>query len=75
MRDKQQSFHAFALDVSLRHAEHYRRNPLPADEEREMQALAAKSLEEQAAIERNETESFDAFVAAYRDYKLTRADA
>jgi len=75
MHDKQQSFHAFALDVSLRHAEHYRRNPLPADEEREMQALAAKSLEEQAAIERNETESFDAFVAAYRDYKLTRADA
>lgn len=74
MRDKRQSFDAFALDVSLRHAEHYRGNPLPADEEREMAALAAKSLEEQATIERSETEPFDSFIAAYRDYKLTRVN-
>ncbi|MDR5737078.1 glutamate--cysteine ligase [Caballeronia sp. LZ016] len=74
MRDKRQSFDAFALDVSLRHAGHYRGNPLPADEEREMAALAAKSLEEQATIERSETEPFDSFIAAYRDYKLTRVD-
>ncbi|KIG02699.1 glutamate--cysteine ligase [Caballeronia concitans] len=75
MRDKQQSFAAFALDLSLRHAQHYRANPLPAGEERDMEALAAKSLEEQAAIERSETESFDSFVMAYRDYKLDRVGA
>ncbi|WP_250452684.1 glutamate--cysteine ligase [Caballeronia sp. ATUFL_M2_KS44] len=75
MRDKQQSFAAFALDLSLRHAQHYREHPLPAGEERDMEALAAKSLEEQAAIERSETESFDSFVTAYRDYKLDRVGA
>jgi glutamate--cysteine ligase len=37
-----------------------------------MEELAAKSLADQAAIERDEAGSFDAFVAAYRAYTLNR---
>ncbi|MDR5829873.1 glutamate--cysteine ligase [Caballeronia sp. LP006] len=69
MRDKQQSFDAFALDLSRQHAEFFRERPLSPEEAGEMAALAAKSLEEQADIERNQTETFDEFVTAYRDYK------
>ena len=72
MREKRQPFDAFAFDVSRQHAEYFRSRPLPPDEEREMEALAAKSFADQTAIEREETEPFDAFVAAYRDYKPNR---
>ena len=41
-------------------------------ETREMDELAAKSLAQQADIERDEAGSFDAFVAAYRAYTLNR---
>ncbi|WP_244814817.1 glutamate--cysteine ligase [Caballeronia sp. Lep1P3] len=75
MRDKQQSFDAFALDLSRQHAQYFRDRPLPPDEAREMEALAAKSWADQVAIERADTEPFDAFVAEYRDYKLTRVGA
>jgi glutamate--cysteine ligase len=73
MRDNQMSFDAFALDLSRRHAEHFRQRPLTAEEEREMESLAAQSLVDQDTIERGDTEPFDVFVAAYQDYKLDRA--
>jgi glutamate--cysteine ligase len=68
MRDNGQSFDAFALGLSREHAKNFLARPLSADEEREMKALAAKSVEDQAAVEHADTESFDAFVASYRDY-------
>jgi glutamate--cysteine ligase len=72
MRDKQMSFDDFALDLSRRHADFFRNRPLDEQETREMDELAAKSLAQQADIERDEAGSFDAFVAAYRAYTLNR---
>jgi glutamate--cysteine ligase len=69
MRDKQQSFDTFALELSMRHAASFRARPLAADEERKMEALAANSLVEQVEVESRDLESFDAFVAAYQVYK------
>jgi glutamate--cysteine ligase len=74
MRDNKQSFDAFALDLSQRHAAYFRARPLSAQEERDMQALAAQSLVQQEQVERADTEPFDVFVAAYQDYKLDRAN-
>jgi glutamate--cysteine ligase len=72
MRDKNQSFDAFALELSQAHATTFLNRPLSADEATDFAAQAAKSLNDQANIERNEHGSFDAFVAAYRAYTLNR---
>jgi glutamate--cysteine ligase len=72
MRDRQQSFLQFGLEQSEAHAAYFRSRPLPADEQQAFAELAAKSLEEQAKLEREEVGSFDAFVAAYRAYTLNR---
>jgi glutamate--cysteine ligase len=72
MRERNQGFDAFALELSAKHADHFRNRPLEPDAERRMQALAAKSLDDQARIERDEIGSFDAFVGAYRAYTLNR---
>lgn len=69
MHDKQQSFDAFALELSARHAAAFRERPLAADAERRMEELAAKSLVEQIEVESRDSESFEAFVAAYQAYK------
>ena len=75
MRDNRQSFDAFALELSARHAETFRARPLSVEDERAMEELAAKSLVEQTVVESSDAESFDAFVAAYQDYKLNPASA
>ncbi|WP_321796561.1 glutamate--cysteine ligase [Caballeronia sp. J97] len=75
MRDKRQTFDQFALELSARHAQGFRARPLSVDEERMMEELAAKSLVEQAVVESSDTETFDAFVAAYQVYKLNPAAA
>ncbi|QCP51568.1 glutamate--cysteine ligase [Trinickia violacea] len=72
MRDKQQSFLAFGRAQSETHAAYFRAHPLPEEAAREAAALAARSLDEQAQMERSEVGSFDAFVAAYRAYTLNR---
>ena len=72
MRERGQSFDAFALELSEKHADHFRSRPLEPEVERKLEALAAKSLEDQARIERDEIGSFDAFVGAYRAYTLNR---
>jgi glutamate--cysteine ligase len=72
MRDKQQSFLEFGLEVSEAHAAYFRARPLEPREANEFAELAKQSLEEQAKLEREEVGSFDAFVAAYRAYTLNR---
>jgi glutamate--cysteine ligase len=72
MRERGQSFDAFALEISERHADHFRSRPLEPEVERKLEALATKSLDDQARIERDEIGSFDAFVGAYRAYTLNR---
>lgn len=72
MRDKQQSFLAFALEQSEAHAALFRSRPLDAAKTKEFTTLAEQSLSEQAKLEREEIGSFDAFVAAYRAYTLNR---
>ncbi|WP_175718757.1 glutamate--cysteine ligase [Burkholderia anthina] len=72
MRENGQSFLDFALAHSEAHAAHFRANPPSAETMRAEQALAAKSLAEQAELETKEAGSFDAFVAAYRAYTLNR---
>ncbi|MGX7005091.1 glutamate--cysteine ligase [Caballeronia sp. KNU42] len=72
MRERNQSFNEFAMELSAKHADYFRGRPLSADAEREMAALAVKSLDDQARIEREEVGSFDAFVGAYRAYTLNR---
>ncbi|WP_233833003.1 glutamate--cysteine ligase [Paraburkholderia sp. ZP32-5] len=72
MRDKQQSFIAFALAQSEAHAAYFRASPLDAAQTQTFTDLATQSLDEQAKLEREEVGSFDAFVAAYRAYTLNR---
>ena len=72
MRENGQSFLAFALAQSEAHAAHFRAHPPSAETLHAEQALAAKSLAEQAELEAKEAGSFDAFVAAYRAYTLNR---
>ncbi|POM19424.1 Glutamate--cysteine ligase [Burkholderia cepacia] len=72
MREHGQSFLGFALAQSEAHAAHFRAHPPSAETLRTEQALAAKSLAEQAELEAKEAGSFDAFVAAYRAYTLNR---
>ncbi|CAG4900049.1 glutamate--cysteine ligase [Paraburkholderia gardini] len=72
MRDQKQSFLQFGLAQGAAHAAAFHARPLPAGEAQAFAALAAKSLEEQAKLEREEVGSFDAFVAAYRAYTLNR---
>ena len=72
MRDRQQGFLAFGREQSEAHAAYFRARPLDAAEAKAFADLAARSLEEQAKLEREEVGSFDAFVAAYRAYTLNR---
>jgi len=63
---KGESFTQFALRQSKLHAEYFRSQPLSAEQLSEMDASAIRSLEEQAAIEAQDEEDFDTFVAAYQ---------
>ncbi|KVN23020.1 glutamate--cysteine ligase [Burkholderia stagnalis] len=72
MRERNQSFLAFARAQSDAHAAHFRARPLPDDAARAAAALSERSLAEQAELEAKEAGSFDAFVAAYRAYTLNR---
>ncbi|CAN7546951.1 glutamate--cysteine ligase [Trinickia sp. LjRoot230] len=73
MRERGQSFFAFGLAQSEAHAAYFRARPLDAATARAADELAARSLAQQAELERDEApDSFDAFVAAYRGYTLER---
>jgi glutamate--cysteine ligase len=64
------SFCAFGLAQSRRHADYFRAHPPTADEEAHFSALAVQSLAEQAELERTQTGNFDDYVKAYRASNL-----
>jgi glutamate--cysteine ligase len=73
MRERGQGFLAFGLAQSEAHAAHFRARPLDAASAQAAATSAARSLEEQAALERRDAgSSFDAFVADFRGYTLER---
>lgn len=73
MRERGQSFIAFGLAQSEAHAAYFRARPPQADALLAAQALAERSLDEQAELERRDApDSFDEFVNDYRSYTLDR---
>jgi len=70
MRDKELGFLAFGLQQSKAHAAYFRSRPLSALQKKEFADLAEKSLAEQAELEREEADSFDAFIASYGAYTV-----
>ncbi|MFC0711494.1 glutamate--cysteine ligase [Azorhizophilus paspali] len=66
LRERGESFRAFALRQSLAHAESFRARPLGEEQRQAFEAEARASLAEQAELERRDTGSFDDFVAAYQ---------
>ncbi|MCY1187628.1 Glutamate--cysteine ligase [compost metagenome] len=66
MRERGESFAAFALRRSREHAEQFRAEPLAAADEAHFETLAKNSLAEQAELERHPEGDFDTFVAAYQ---------
>lgn len=72
MREKKQTFLAFARTQSEQHAAHFLARPLDAGATAHLEALARESLDEQARLEHEQSGSFDAFVAAYGAYALNR---
>jgi glutamate--cysteine ligase len=65
LRDEKISFREFALDLSRRHAIHWRSNALSLQKEAEFRALAEDSWSRQHAIESSDRLDFDAFLEAY----------
>ncbi|TBU97128.1 glutamate--cysteine ligase [Phytopseudomonas dryadis] len=61
-----ESFAAFALRQSKRHAEYFRQQPLSREQQAEFEEAAARSLQEQAELEAHEDGDFDSFAAAYQ---------
>ncbi|WP_281351810.1 glutamate--cysteine ligase [Pandoraea terrigena] len=69
------AFQAFALAQSQRHAQTLREMPLDASVVEHFEALARKSLDAQAELERTQAGDFDAFVADYLAGTLGAATA
>jgi len=63
---KGETFAAFSLRQSKRHAEHFRSQPLSAEQQAEFEQAARQSLQEQAELEAHEEGDFDSFAAAYQ---------
>ena len=66
LRERGESFTEFALRQSREHARQFRTHPLEAAEQRQFEALARRSLDAQAQLERDDRGDFDAYVAAYQ---------
>ncbi|MET0265804.1 MAG: glutamate--cysteine ligase [Duganella sp.] len=67
------SFAAFGLAQSERHAAYFRSHPPSAQHAAELDQLAADSLAEQAAMEAAPRINFDDYVAAYRNSNLCQS--
>ncbi len=65
MRARDESFFEFALRKSLEHKQFFEQPPLAPDVVSEFEALAAKSLEEQAQIEARDELSFGQYLERY----------
>ncbi|MGE8361741.1 glutamate--cysteine ligase [Pseudomonas sp.] len=61
-----ESFTQFALRQSKRHAEHFRGQPLDAEQQAAFEAASAESLAQQAELEAQPEGDFDTFAAAYQ---------
>ena len=59
------SYFEYVLDVSRRHAETLRREPLPEAVRRRFEEEAASSIARQAALEAGDTMSFEEYLAGY----------
>ena len=70
LREHGNSFPAFGLHQSEKHAAYFRSHPPSTQEQAWFEQLARTSLEEQAELERTQTGSFDDYVAAYRASNL-----
>jgi glutamate--cysteine ligase len=66
LRASGQSFQAFSLDLSRRHAEYFHGHPAGATQLAEFRRLAKVSHDEQEELERMQTGDFGQFVAAYQ---------
>ncbi|MGH8351395.1 MAG: glutamate--cysteine ligase [Pseudomonas sp.] len=66
MAENRESFARFSLRQSQAHAEFFRSEPLPAEEQAKFEERARSSLAEQAELEQNEVGDFDVFVGAYQ---------
>ncbi|MEX3592515.1 MAG: glutamate--cysteine ligase [Burkholderia sp.] len=70
MRERGESFLDFARRQSKAHAAYFRARPLDTKAAEEAKRLVEKSLAEQAELEgKDNSRSFDGFVAAYRAYR------
>jgi glutamate--cysteine ligase len=67
------SFNAFALAQSEKHAAYFRSHPPTAEESAYFDGLAATSLAEQAEMEAAPQSNFDDYVAAYRNSNLCQS--
>lgn len=65
LRDEKISFREFALDLSRRHAIHWRSDALPAHKEAEFKAFAEASWQRQREIESADQMDFESFLEAY----------
>ncbi|MFC3110585.1 glutamate--cysteine ligase [Undibacterium arcticum] len=70
LREHGNSFAQFGLHQSKVHAAHFRAHPPTADEAAHFNRLAQASLDEQQAIEQNQSGTFEEFVAAYQCSQL-----
>lgn len=59
------SLHQHALELSRRHADTLRAQPLPAGLDAQYRAMALTSLDAQVELERTDTGTFDEYVARY----------
>jgi glutamate--cysteine ligase len=66
MAEHKESFAQFSLRQSRAHAEFFRSEPLPAEQQARFEELARSSLAQQAELEQNEVGDFDVFVGAYQ---------
>jgi glutamate--cysteine ligase len=65
MRERGESFFAFALRLSERHARYFRDRPLPKERAAYFAEAAAASLAKQAEIERKDDLSFEDYLKRY----------
>ena len=65
MRDQQIPFYRFAMNASLAHNGYYADHPLRDARLKEFRHLARISIDEQAAMEAGETETFEEFLEHY----------
>jgi glutamate--cysteine ligase len=67
MTEHKEGFTAFSLRQSQIHAEHFRSNPLSAEDQTHFESKARESLAQQAELEQTEEKvDFDTFVGAYQ---------